>query len=240
MVAAIIEEECLRNETHVFRDRLEAGDRLAQRLAKYKNKEGLVLAIPSGGIPVGLKISQRLELPLDLVISRKIPIPGNPEAGFGALSFEGSLFINESLVRKFHLAQEEIRKLSIPVLEEIRHRNAVFRGGRPFPDLRGRMAILVDDGLASGYTMMASINFVKKREPNRIVVALPTAPESSIQLISAQVDEILCLNIRRGFFFAVADAYQYWHDLSEGEAMEFLKQLGLLIPNNIAKKVPSP
>jgi len=224
MVAEIIEEESLRNRAHVFRDRLEAGDHLGRRLEKYKDKEGLLLAIPSGGIPVGLRISQRLELPLDLLISRKIPIPGNPEAGFGALSFEGSLFLNDPLVTELHLTQEEIRKLSIPVLEDIQHRNAVFRGGRPFPDLGGKIVIVVDDGLASGYTMMASINFVKKREPSRVVVAIPTAPESSIQLISAQVDEILCLNIRTGVFFAVADAYHEWHDLSEGEVMEFLKQ----------------
>lgn len=225
MVAELIEEESLRNKTHVFRDRLEAGDRLARRLKKYKRKEGLVLAIPSGGIPIGLRISQHLELPLDLVISRKIPIPGNPEAGFGALSFEGGLFLNEPLVRELHLTQEEIQKLSIPVSEEIQHRNVVFRGGRAFPDLGGKIVIVVDDGLASGYTMMASINFVRKSEPSRIVVAIPTAPESSIRLISAQVDEIICLNIRKGFFFAVADAYHYWHDLSEGEVMEFLKQL---------------
>jgi predicted phosphoribosyltransferase len=208
MVAEIIEEESLRNRAHVFRDRLEAGDRLARRLEKYKGKEGLVLAIPSGGIPVGLRISQHLELPLDLVISRKIPIP----------------FLNDPLVTELHLTQEEIRKLSIPVLEDIQHRNAVFRGGRPFPDLGGKIVIVVDDGLASGYTMMASINFVKKGEPSRVVVAIPTAPESSIQLISAQVDEILCLNIRTGVFFAVADAYHEWHDLSEGEVMEFLKE----------------
>ena len=230
MVAEVIEEKSLRNKTHVFRDRLEAGDRLARRLEKYKKKECLILAIPSGGIPVGLKISQHLELPFDLVISRKIPIPGNPEAGFGAVSFEGSLFLNEPLVREIRLTQEEIRELSIPVLEEIQHRNAIFRGGRSFPDLRGRIVIVVDDGLASGYTMMASINFVKKRGPSRIVVAVPTAPESSIQLISAHVDELLCLNIRGGFFFAVADAYHEWHDLSEGEVMEFLKQLGTLDP----------
>ena len=230
MVAEVIEEKSLRNKTHVFRDRLEAGDRLARRLEKYKKKECLILAIPSGGIPVGLKISQHLELPFDLVISRKIPIPGNPEAGFGAVSFEGSLFLNEPLVRELRLTQEEIRELSIPVLEEIQHRNAMFRGGRSFSDLRGRIVIVVDDGLASGYTMMASINFVKERGPSRIVVAVPTAPESSIQLISAHVDELLCLNIRGGFFFAVADAYHEWHDLSEGEVMEFLKQLGTLDP----------
>jgi predicted phosphoribosyltransferase len=224
MVAEVIEEESLRNKTHVFKDRLEAGDRLARRLENYRDKEGLVLAIPSGGIPIGLRISQHLELPLDLVISRKIPIPGNPEAGFGALSFEGGLFLNEPLVSELRLTPGEIRKLSTPVVEEIQHRNTVFRGGRPFPDLRGKIVIVVDDGLASGYTMMASINFIKKRNPMRVVVAIPTAPESSIQLISAQVEEILCLNIRRGFFFAVADAYHEWHDLSEEEVMEFLKQ----------------
>jgi putative phosphoribosyl transferase len=227
MAAEIIEDQSLRDRVHVFKDRLVAGDRLARRLEKYREKDGLVLAIPSGGIPIGLTIAQHLGLPFDLVISRKIPIPGNPEAGFGALSFEGSLFLNEPLVSQLRLAQEEIQDLSAPVLEEIHHRNAVFRGGRPFSDLRGRIIILVDDGLASGYTMMASINFIKKRKPSRIVVAIPTAPESSVRFISASVDEILCLNIRRGFYFAVADAYHEWHDLSEEEALEFLKRFRL-------------
>jgi predicted phosphoribosyltransferase len=224
MAAEIIEEKSLRNKTHTFTDRKEAGDRLARRLEKYEGKDGIVLAIPSGGVPIGLMIAQHLELPFDLVISRKIPIPGNPEAGFGALSFEGSLFLNESLVRELHLTGEEIRELSIPVMKEIQRRNAVFRGERPFPDLGGKITILVDDGLASGYTMMASINFVKKRKPRRVVVAIPTAPESSIQFISDSVDEILCLNIRRGFYFAVADAYHHWHDLSDEEVMELLEQ----------------
>lgn len=227
MIAEIIEEPSLRDKVHVFRDRLDAGERLGRKLVKYRGEDGLALAIPSGGIPIGLTIARHLELPFDLVISRKIPIPGNPEAGFGALSFEGSLFLNKPLVSELHLTQEEIQDLSAPVLEEIHRRNEVFRGGRPFPDLRGKIIILVDDGLASGYTMMASINFVKKRKPSRIVVAIPTAPESSVQLISASVDEILCLNIRRGFYFAVADAYHEWHDLSEGEVMEFLERFQL-------------
>lgn len=224
MVAEIIEEPSLRDKVHVFRDRLDAGERLGRKLLKFKDEDGLVLAIPSGGIPIGLVIARHVGFPFDLVISRKIPIPRNPEAGFGALSFEGSLFLNEPLVSQLNLTQEEIQDLSAPVLGEIQHRNAVFRGGRPFPDLRGRIIILVDDGLASGYTMMASINFVKKRKPSRIVVAIPTAPESSVQFISASVDEILCLNIRRGFYFAVADAYHEWHDLSDEEVLEFLER----------------
>lgn len=226
MVAEVIEEKSLRNKTHVFRDRLDAGDRLARRLERYGKRGGLVLAIPSGGVPVGLKIAHHLGLPFELVISRKIPIPGNPEAGFGALSLEGSLFLNEPLVRELGLSHEEIQKLSIPVLEEIKHRNETFRGGRPFPEIGGRTVILVDDGLASGYTMMASINFVRERKPSRIVVAIPTAPESSVQLLSTQVDELLCLNIRRGFFFAVADAYHYWYDISEEEVVELLTRFG--------------
>jgi predicted phosphoribosyltransferase len=225
MTAEIIEEEPLKNRTSVFRDRPEAGDRLAAGLEKYRGREGWILAIPSGGIPVGLRISHHLGLPFDLVISRKIPIPGNPEAGFGALSFEGNLFLNEPLVRELGLTQEEIQRLSAPVLEEIKHRNTLFRSGRPFPDLGEKVAILVDDGLASGYTMMASIAFVKKRKPSRVVVAIPTAPESTVQRISAQVDEIVCLNIRRGFFFAVADAYREWHDLSDDGAMKLLEEL---------------
>jgi predicted phosphoribosyltransferase len=161
---------------------------------------------------------------MDVIIPRKIQIPTNPEAGFGAMAPDGSTILNEPLVRELGLTEEEIKLLTKQVLEEIKRRNRKFRGNKPCPNQNGKTVILVDDGLASGYTMLAAIKSVKKQKPKRIIVAVPTAPLSSARLVASQIDQLICLNIRRGPFFAVADAYQKWYDLKDGEVMEYLRK----------------
>jgi len=173
---------------------------------------------------VGLAVSSHLGLPFDLLIVRKIPIPGNPEAGFGALSLEGDMVLNPILVRTLGLSAGEIEELARPVRDELAKRNRAFRGGRPWPELKGKEAILVDDGLASGYTMMAAARNVRKREPEKIVVAVPTASASTVKLLSLEVEVIVCPNIRSGYSFAVADAYRRWRDLTGEEVMGMLER----------------
>jgi len=224
MSATIIEDPNLRNGSWVYQDREEAGAYLAGFLEEYRGKGAIVLAIPSGGVPVGLAVSSHLGLPFDLLIVRKIPIPGNPEAGFGALSLEGDMVLNPSLVRTLGLSAGEIEELARPVREELAKRNGLFRQGRPWPEIKGKEAILVDDGLASGYTMMAAARNVRKREPEKIVVAVPTASASTVKLISTEVEVIVCPNIRSGYSFAVADAYRRWRDLTEEEVMGMLER----------------
>jgi len=228
MSAMVIEAKELRNRTGVFRDREEAGEVLARTLESFRGQNAIVLAIPSGGIPIGLAISSRLGLPLDLIIIRKIPVPGNTEAGFGAVSLEGDLILNESMVRMLGLSAEEIETLAMPVRAELRLRNHIFREDRPWPDLKGRVIILADDGLASGYTMMTAARMVRRRGPERIVVAVPTASLSTINLVERDVDMIVCPNIRTGSYFAVAEAYRNWYDLSQEEVVGVLKRHNFL------------
>ncbi len=162
--------------------------------------------------------------PLDLIIVRKLPIPYNPEAGFGSISWDGEVILNERLVKHLQLSGEEISRAIDDVKHELERRMERFRGKRPFPELKGMTVILVDDGLASGYTMLAAISSIKKRSSAGIMVAVPTASKNGLDLVSPYVDEIFCLNFRETTVFAVADAYQEWHDLTEQEVLELLKK----------------
>ncbi len=228
MAATIIEDQNLRNKSWVFEDRDEAGAHLAKMLEQFLGKDAVVLAIPSGGVPVGLAVATHLELPFDLLIIRKIPIPGNPEAGFGAISLEEDMFLNNSIVKMLGLSKDEIDELAGPVRKELLARNKLFRENQPLPEMKDRTVILVDDGLASGYTMMTAARMVRRRKPSQIVVAVPTASLSTVELLAPEVDIIVCPNIRTGYSFAVADAYKDWYDLSREEVIGLLRRHGLL------------
>ncbi|MCK5587622.1 MAG: phosphoribosyltransferase [Candidatus Lokiarchaeota archaeon] len=217
----VIEDRSLRNKTRVFRDREHAGQLLAERLEDYANEDAILLAIPAGGVPVGYVISKAIHIPLNLIILRKIKIPSNPEAGFGSVAPDGTIFLNEPLVRRLGLTQNEIEHSAEETLKEIKRRQQLFGVG--FPNLKDKAVILVDDGLASGFTMIAAINFVKKNS-SMVTVAVPTAPSGTIQRIAPLVDRLICLNVRESWVFAVADAYQKWYDLSDNEVKEYLSK----------------
>lgn len=223
MTATIIDDIELRNRVGVFRDREDAGEHLAKALAQFHGKDAIILAIPSGGVPVGLVISSRLKLPFDLLIIRKIPIPGYTESGFGAVSLEGDLVLNQPLVKSLGLSREEIEELARPVRKELQARNHLFRQDRPWPELKERIVILVDDGLASGYTMLTAVQTLRRQNPSQVVVAVPTASASTVKLLAPHVDLIVCPNVRSGYSFAVADAYRNWYDLSREEVVGLLK-----------------
>ena len=138
------------------------------------------------------------------------------------------MVLNEPLVRELGLCPEEIEVLAEPVQEELQARNRIFRENRPWPELTGKVVILVDDGLASGYTMLAAVRVVRRHKASQIVVAVPTASVSTIRLVAPQVDTIICPNIRSGYSFAVADAYRNWYDLDRTEVINLLKIHGLL------------
>lgn len=226
---AIIDMPEMRNKMHVFKDREDAGKILARFLGeKLDNKENLVvLAIPRGGIPIGCIVAQELNAEFDLVIVRKIPIPGDPEAGFGAITPDGKIFFDKRIVQYIGLNRKLIDELAKEVLKEIKRREEVLLKGKERVDLRDKNVILVDDGLATGYTMLAAIEYVKKRNPKKIFVATPTASEGAIFRLSRRVDTIFCLNIRTEIpYFAVADAYIYWKDLTDNDVITILKKYG--------------
>jgi len=221
----IYELKRYRDKHYIFSDRWDAGLTLASliRSTYVQIKDGIVLAIPSGGVPVGMKVSETLDLPFDMDIVRKLQIPGNTEAGFGAITLDGSVFINEPLLAGLNLSQAQIEEEKERVRDELMLRNNLFREGRPFPSLNGKTVIIVDDGIASGYTMLASVYMAKKQAAFRTIVAVPTAPMRSIEKVASKVDAVFCLNIRTGPYFAVAEAYRQWRDLSQEEVLDLIK-----------------
>ncbi len=222
MTAKIIDEPALREQVKVFRDRFDAGKLLAEKLQEYSHQENvIVLVIPAGGVPVGNVVAKELDLPMDVVIVRKAQIPWNTEAGFGAVTWDGVTVLNELLVEQLGLTNEDIEESISETKRNIMERLRKFRGNKPLPELRDRVIILLDDGLASGFTMLAAVRSLRKSLPKKVVVAIPTASLGAIDLLRSEVDEIVCLNIRSGSF-AVADAYENWYDLTDEEVQKLL------------------
>lgn len=207
----------LRNRNRIFKDRFDAGRVLGKMLrSRCSGRENvLLLSIPMGGVPVAMKIARMLGCPMDLVVVRKIQIPVHTEAGFGAMTTDGDVFYNEPLLARLGLTEEQTHRQSDKVRRELAERDQRLRAGRLLPDLDGKTVNLVDDGLASGYTMKASIFLADKRKAAKTIVAVPTAPLRSIHFLEGDAQEIYCANIREGMSFAVADAYQNWYDISE-------------------------
>ena len=222
----VLEEPSLRDKTHVFEDRFHAGEVLAKKLVEYRGKDALVLAIPAGGVQVAHVVSKKLELPLDVAITRKIHIPWNREAGFGAITWDGTTILNESLVATLGLTKETIDQCIAEEKKAIKRRLEMFRGRKPFPRLVDKTVILVDDGLASGFSALATLISIRRKGPKEIVAAIPTASLDAIERIKPHADKIICLNIRTGPFFAVADAYKLWYDVDEEEAIDILSGAG--------------
>ncbi|MCC7567405.1 MAG: phosphoribosyltransferase [Methanoregulaceae archaeon] len=220
----IYEEKTLRNRTMVFADRDDAGERLARFIRETLNLQNpLVCAIPAGGVPAGVRIARSLDARMMLGIVRKVRIPWNPEAGFGAVTWDGRVFLNEALVRGTGLSQDAVERAIRESREEIRQRQIKFPGNEPSPAIKGSTVIVTDDGLASGYTMRAAIEAVRSDAPEGIIAAVPTGSARAVSMIGKIVECVMCLNIREGHSFAVADAYRHWHDLSDAEVLQYLE-----------------
>jgi predicted phosphoribosyltransferase len=218
----LIEDPELRDRRSVFEDRRDAGRRLAGFLDIYQGSNAILLAVPSGGVPVAAEAARLLSLPLDLLIVRKLQIPFNPEAGFGAMAISGEILLNDELVESLGLGKEVISAAIKATKDVLERRNILFREGRPLPSCRGKTTIIVDDGLASGYTMRVAARWVRGIEPEKVIVAVPTGSERTVALLRREVDEIVCLNVRGGYRFAVAEAYRHWHDLSDEEVLKIM------------------
>ena len=223
-MAILIEDPELRNRTKVFEDRKEGGERLAEKLRRFRGQNTIVLALPSGGVPIGKPIQKEIDCDFDLLAVRKIQIPWNTEAGFGAINPDDDILINETLLYALHLSESEVQDQIDKTKSILQRRIELFRKGRIFPDLGKRLVILADDGLASGYTMHAAIEFVRKRHPATIIVAVPTGSSDTVDRIVPEVDCVVCLNVRESYPFAVAEAYRLWYDLTDGEVLKLLYQ----------------
>ncbi|HEX2332282.1 MAG TPA: phosphoribosyltransferase family protein [Burkholderiales bacterium] len=205
-----------------FRDRAAAGARLAAMLEKYRGSDAVVLAIPAGGVPVGAALARELGLSLHAAPVSKVLYPWTTESGFGAVAFDGSVWLDEEAVENSPLTKTQVEKAVGDARAKVERRTRRF--GVDPSALKNSTVILVDDGIAAGSTMRTAIAALRKLGASRIIVAVPTAPSRSLEAMRKLADEIACPNIRGGGSFAVADAYQEWHDLSDDEVEAMLKR----------------
>jgi putative phosphoribosyl transferase len=224
-VPDIIEDQGLRDRVYVFLDRQDAGRCLARFLQEHlQSTDPVVCAIPAGGVPVGLEVARKFGAPFVPAVVRKLRIPWNPEAGFGAVTWDGRVLYNEKLMRSLRLTEKEIEAALEISRENVRERLHKFTRDVPLPSLKDREVFLIDDGLASGYTMRAAVEAVREQLPSSIVVAVPTGSLSTAQWLVPFTDNLVCLNIRTSYSFAVADAYRRWHDLHDEEIVTLLME----------------
>ena len=220
----VIDRPDMREKVHVFADRKQAGEILGDMLQTFRESNAILLGIPAGGVPVAMVIREKTDLELDVAVVSKITLPWNTEAGYGAVAFDGTVRLNEAMLAHTRLSEKQILAGKENTLNKVNRRVKILRADRPFPDLTGRPVLLVDDGLASGFTMLVAIDAVKKTGAASITVAVPTGHLESIHRIIERVDAVCCPNIRSGMRFAVADAYEYWSDVTEEELLELLKE----------------
>jgi len=205
----------------MFENRNDASEKLSRALQKYKDEDVLVLAIPKGGVEVGYQVAKYLNSDFSIIISRKLPYPDNPEAGFGAIAEDGSTFTLDYAARG--LSPDTIARIIKEQNQEIKRRIKTLRDGKPLPEIAGRTIILVDDGIAMGSTMQAAISLCKNKKAKRIVVASPVAGRSTTAELAEIVDEVVILQ-KPAFFQAVAQVYANWYDVSDEEVIQIMEK----------------
>jgi len=207
----------------IFENRYDAGRQLATKLGEYKKQPVIVLAIPNGGIPVALQVALALDADLDMVISRKIPIPLRPEGGFGAVADDGTTILNQEVLKRIELTEKQINYQINKVRNDIQQRSLLYRGSKPLSIVKDKIAIVIDDGLASGYTMIAAIESVRCRQPKHIIAAVPAASAAAVKQVEKTADRVVTVVTSFTPKFYISDFYRYWHVLSDEEGLKAYK-----------------
>ena len=211
-----------RTAARTFRDRREAGRALAGELMSYRDNDGvLVLGLARGGVPVAWEIAAALHAPLDVFLVRKLGVPRWSELAMGALASGGGLVMNDNVVSSLHVTDEQVREVIASETAELSRREQAYRGGRPIADPRGKIVIVVDDGIAPGASMLAAVRALRAAEPQSIVVAVPVGPQSTCGELAREADEVVCATMPPGFE-AVGQAYDDFHQVSDDEVRELL------------------
>ena len=211
-----------RDAGRVFRDRREAGDVLAQKLASYRDRTNVqVLGLARGGVPVGSQVAHALHAPLDVFLVRKLGVPQWEELAMGALASGGGVVINENLVRSLGISDEQMQEAIERETDELHRREHAYRGDRPPVELTEKTVILVDDGIATGASMLAAVRAVRADEPSALVVAVPVGPQSTCRELAAEADDVVCAMMPPGFE-AVGQVYEDFHQVTDDEVRELL------------------
>jgi len=207
-----------------FFDRVEAGRLLAAELAQHKlPTRVIVLALPRGGVPVGREVARALHAPLDVVVVRKLGAPWQPELAMGAIAGGSTQVLNEELVAELHVSGGEINAAIARERAELERRERLYRGGRPAPDLRGRVVLLIDDGLATGATMLVAARYVRALKPAKVIVGAPVGSAQACALLRKEVDELVCLATPPSFM-AVGEWFRDFRQVSDAEVQRLLEQ----------------
>jgi len=206
----------------MFKNREEAGELLAQELVAFRNDpDGILLALPRGGVTVAYQLSLALHLPLDVLITRKIGAPGNPEYALGAVSETGAVYWNQDALAGLSLSTRDLAIAVQTRQQEVSRRVTLYRQGRPFPNLKDRTVIIVDDGLATGATFFASVATVRQAHPRRIIGAIPVGPRSTVEQARSLVDQLVVLRVPEPFY-AVGNFYRDFEQVEDREVLEYL------------------
>src|SRR5918997_1737901 len=206
-----------------FKDRRDAGRRLAAKLSRFEGERPVVFALPRGGVPVGYEISRSLNAPLDVFISRKLGAPGQPEFGIGAVAAGGVRILNKDVLRRLGISEDYVEQITAQELAEVRRRLRYFRGGRPETEVAGRTPILVDDGLATRGTARAAVQALRLRKPGRLVLAAPVCAAQTAALFERAVDELVCLQTPSDLG-AIGFWYKNFEQTSDQEVIELLER----------------
>jgi predicted phosphoribosyltransferase len=205
-----------------FRDRVDAGDALGRRLLSYQSRPGLlVLGVPWGGIPVAARVARALEAPLDVVIVRKLGLPGHEELAIGAITSGGGEVLNQSVISEYEIDRPTIDRVVARERLELERRERAYRGDRPPLDVEGRTVVVVDDGLATGATMRAAVQALRPLRPASLIVAVPVAPPSTCRQLAPLVDRLICL-VQPHWFLAVGAWYEDFSATSDDEVRTLL------------------
>jgi len=207
-----------------FEDRRQAGELLAKELTWLQGQtDVIVLGIPRGGVVVAYEVAQALHAPLDVYIARKIGAPYNPELAIGALASDGAQVLDQKLIAQLGVTDNYLQKEIEHQREEIKRRWAAYRGNRPEPQLEGKNVILVDDGVATGATVLASLRALRQRKPGQLILAVPVGPEETIQQLSQEADRVVCLYVP-DVFWAVGAFYVAFDQTSDQEVIRLLRE----------------
>ncbi len=206
-----------------FQDRRHAGELLAAKLSAYEGQSPLILAVPRGGVLVALPIWRRLGGELDLVMARKIGAPHQPELAVGAVTSDGHVLLNESLAAQLRLPQGYVERAAAEAQAEIRRRLELYRGRRPLPEVKRRLVIIVDDGVATGFTLRAALQGVGRGRPQKLILAVPVGPPETLSGLRREVDELCCLEAPP-YFYAVGQFYRDFSQVSDREVIAALEE----------------